>query len=131
MPLGQILTLNTNKTETYQCHGRARPAGGAESCCYVIADDGSRHGPRFCGAPAMPGSAYCRQHRALCAIDPGSAAGAGAISRLARAADRGASPPDELAYLASNATPELDCADEPSDLAACIDLWPAHERGDE
>ncbi|HEY5209912.1 MAG TPA: hypothetical protein VIJ42_10760 [Stellaceae bacterium] len=79
----------------------------------------------------MPGSAYCRQHHALCAIDPGSAAGAGAIRRLARAADRGAIPPDELAYLASTAAPELDCADEPSDLAACIDLWPAHERGDE
>ena len=75
--------------------------------------------PPFCDAPALPGSSYCAQHRALCVIAPGSAAAARAARTLDEVA---AAAPGELAFLDGAAMPELEAAAERDDIAACLDL---------
>ncbi len=116
-----------NKSETYT----APPAlGGSEAGCAFILDADTGH---RCGAPAVAGSVYCRRHRALCLVRPESPEGGSVIRQFERDARPGAVPPAELAHLASVPVPEeLDSADEPRDLAGCIDLVPqGDERGDE
>jgi hypothetical protein len=105
------------------CRPRRARGGGDPRCPFILPDaDRDPCRPRFCGAPAIDGSPYCRRHHALCSFSPASAEGGRAARRLEREADRASPPPDELAYLASIAAPELDSADEPDDLAACLDL---------
>ncbi|HEX4113729.1 MAG TPA: hypothetical protein VH020_14445 [Stellaceae bacterium] len=87
--------------------------------------------PRFCAAPAAPGSAYCRRHHRLCAVGPATKAGRQAIRTFEREADRAANLPPELAFLLSIAAPELESADGPEDLAACLDLATARAGEDE
>jgi len=93
----------------------ASSAAAPDRCGYVVRE-GWRYGmaPPFCDTPALPGSSYCAQHRAICILAPGSAAAA----RAARALDEAAAPaPRELAFL-----PELEAAAERDDIAACLDL---------
>ncbi|MGH7075446.1 MAG: hypothetical protein ACREFD_14750 [Stellaceae bacterium] len=102
----------------------------ARTCGFVGPD--SRPGaPRFCDAPALPGSAYCATHHARCAVAPESAAGARTIRRLQRAAAGRDGPPRDLAHLASVAVAELDSADAPADIAACLDVAGARQRDEE
>jgi hypothetical protein len=103
-------------------------ANGKARCMFSLA---AGAGPRFCGAPALPGSAYCRHHHRLCLIEPGSVAAGRAIRDLEREAARSATVPDELAFLASVAVAELDSADEPRDIAACLDLVPHNDLSDD
>ena len=55
---------------------RERPSQGAdEGCAYIAADSWLPGAPPFCGAPRVPGSAYCAAHRSLCIALPASRAG--------------------------------------------------------
>jgi hypothetical protein len=97
----------------------------APRCRFVISGDDAAPGrPRFCDRPALPSSAYCAAHRALCSVPLCSAAGARLLRRLRQEPGRFAEPPEELAYLASVAVAELDSADGPADIAACLDIAP-------
>ena len=109
---------------------RATALGGSEASCAFILDAETGH---RCAAPAVAGSVYCRRHRALCLVRPESPEGGRVIRQFERDARPGAAPPAELAFLASVPVPEeLDSADEPRDLAGCIDLVPPGDgRGDE
>jgi hypothetical protein len=80
--------------------------------------------PPFCDAPALPGSSYCAQHRALCIVAPGSAAAERAARTLDEAAAAASGSPGELEFLDAAAVPELDAAAERDDIAACLDLPP-------
>ena len=87
---------------------------------------------RYCGAPTLPGSAYCARHHSLCLLAPASPEGGRAIRQFERDARQPPPVPVELAYLASVAVPEeLDSADEPRDLAGCIDLFLDDDGSDE
>jgi hypothetical protein len=106
--------LKKNKTET--------------SCRFI--DDANAN--RYCGAPTLPGSAYCGRHHRLCLVAPASPEGGRAIGQFERDARQPPPLPAALAYLATVAVPEeLDSADEPRDLAGCIDLFPNDDRSDE
>ena len=103
-------------------------AGGSaapDRCGYVLRD-GWRYGmaPPFCDAPALPGSSYCADHRALCVIAPGAAAAEVAARRLNEAAAGVAPSPRELAFLDAAAVAEPEAAAERDDIAACFDLPP-------
>ena len=101
----------------------------AAAPCGYVARGSWRYGEAgpFCDAPAVPGSSYCAEHRALCTIAPGSAAAAGAARALDQAADAARTPPPELFFLAAAPPPELDAAAEPEDIAGCLDV-PAERR---
>lgn len=100
-----------------------------ETLCRFI-DDG--RGVDYCGAPTLPGSAYCGRHHRLCRLSPESTEGGRAIRAFERDAREPPALPAELAHLASVAVPEeLDSADEPRDLAGCIDLILNDDRSDE
>jgi hypothetical protein len=86
---------------------------------------------RFCDAPPVPGSPYCPAHRLLCQIQPGTVAATRALQDLERAARSAGPLPPELAFLAGVEPPELDSADEPRDLAGCIDLASPADGGAE
>ena len=105
------------------------PAGAAAAPCQFIlsGDEAVARRARYCGAPAAPGSAYCARHRALCAIRPDSVEGGRLVRRLRREAEQVPAPPEEYAYLSDVAVAELDSADEPRDIAACLDIPP--DRG--
>jgi hypothetical protein len=65
------------------------PAGSPSSappCGYIVAGTGGR--ARFCDAPAERGSSYCRRHRALCAVDPGSPEAAAILAEFEEEAER-------------------------------------------
>jgi hypothetical protein len=128
-----ILDREKNKTETFCPPARTRqPADGGDARCRFIVSRGTEAGrPRCCAAPALPGSAYCARHHRRCAVSPASRAGARAIRRLEREADRTADLPPELAFLSSVAVPELDSADAPEDIAACLDFGTARDGADE
>lgn len=98
-----------------------------ETCAFPN-DDGRAGG---CGAPALPGSPYCRRHRRLCSLPPGSEAAIRELRALERDAAGAAEVPPDLAYLASVAAPELDAADEPRDIAGCLDVIHDRETCDE
>ena len=131
-PRPQTLNLDKNITRTI-----ARPAalvtlplvaGGTaapDRCGYVVRA-GWRYGmaPPFCDTPALPGSSYCAQHRALCIIAPGSAAAEIAARMLDKAAAAAPKSPRELAFLDAAGVPELEAAAERDDIAACLDLPP-------
>lgn len=100
-----------------------------ETSCLFIAENGDG---RYCGEPTVPGSAYCARHHDRCRIAPTSIEGGRAIRQFERDARQPPALPADLAYLASVAVPEeLDSADEPRDLAGCIDLFPNDDRSDE
>ena len=80
--------------------------------------------PPFCDAPALPGSSYCAQHRAICIIASGSAAAEIAARMLDKAAAAAPRSLRGLAYLDAAAVPELEAAAERDDIAACLDLPP-------
>lgn len=132
MILPQIDDFEKNKTETIQLPpGR----GGSPSrvkrdgrCMFVLERSG---GVVFCAAPTFAASAYCRRHHRLCAVQPGSEAGRDAIRNIEYEAERTAPVPIELAYLSCVAAPELDSADDPHDIAACLDLSRPNDRIDE
>jgi hypothetical protein len=119
----------SNKTETKS--RRPRDGGRDKRCRFIVSSDAAAGRPRFCAAPALPGSAYCRHHHLRCAVDPATAAGERARRAIEREADRAADLPPELAHLSSIATPELDSADAPDDIAACLDLGIARRPEDE
>jgi hypothetical protein len=121
-----------NKTATSDSAGQP-PAGAmrrdGDGCCFVLS--GAGEAPRFCDAPAAPGSAYCARHRAVCSVPPRSATGRRLLRRLRRDAGDVAGPPPELAFLASVAVPEPDCGDEAEDLVACLDVAPDRDASDD
>lgn len=114
--------LYQNKSETIFLSPKPPPG-----CSYFVESE-----RRFCDAPAVPGSSYCPAHRRLCQVRHGTDDARRLLRGFERAArgDDGALPP-ELAFLASIDPPELDSADEPRDLAGCIDLAPPADGGAE
>jgi hypothetical protein len=123
MPQPRRLAPDKNKQATSACLNR-RPA----PCSFVISGDDALPGvPRFCDAPALPGSAYCAEHHARCAVRPDSAAGRRAIRRLKHAAGQAADPPRDLAHLASVEVAELDSGDDPAEIAACLYTVPERD----
>jgi hypothetical protein len=133
MAAPRILDIGRNKTETLCPRRPARQAayGGDAGCRFIVSSETAVGPPRCCAAPAAPGSAYCRRHHRLCAVSPATRAGQQAIRTLERAADRAADLPPELAFLSSIAAPELESADDPDDIAACLDLAAARAGDDE
>jgi hypothetical protein len=59
---------------------------GASPCGYIVGGIGGA--ARFCNSPAERGSSYCRLHRALCQVAPGSPEAAAIIAEFEREADR-------------------------------------------
>lgn len=86
---------------------------------------------RFCDAPALPGSSYCLAHHRRCQVRPGSDEAARVLRGFEQAARNMGALPSELAFLASVEPPELDSADDPRDLAGCIDLAAPADGGAE
>ena len=81
-------------------------------CSYVVAE-GWHYGapPPFCDAPAAPGSSYCAEHRALCAVPLGSVAATRVLAAQAHAAGSGTAlppPPEPLEIDADEALNALD-----------------------
>lgn len=59
------------RREGQACAAKAEDAG----CAFVLSDAGPASGAfAQCGAPAQPGSPYCRPHHALCHLPSGSVA---------------------------------------------------------
>jgi hypothetical protein len=110
-----------NKIGTYSF-----PSDPPPGCGYFLEEE-----RRFCDAPALPGSSYCSAHRRLCQVRPGTAAAARVMQGFENAARSSGPLPPELAFLASIEPPELDSADEPRDLAGCIDLATPADGGAE
>jgi hypothetical protein len=115
------LAIIGNKSETTRF-----PPDPPPGCGYFLEDE-----RRFCDAPALPGSSYCRAHRRLCQVLPGTAAAASVLQGFENAARSAGPLPPELAFLASIEPPELDSADEPRDLAGCLDLATPADGGAE
>lgn len=132
MILAQIVDREKNKIATKQrlrVQGERLTRSNRGGRCVFIVENGEDGA--FCDAPALAGSAYCGPHHDLCAVRPGSEAARDAIRNIEREAARMAPVPDEFAYLSCVSPPELDCADDPRDIAACIDVVPPDDRIDE
>ena len=130
MILPQIAGVEKNKSETtLLARDRMSSRMKRRGRCVFVLEGGE--GTFFCDAPAFADSAYCGLHHRICAVQPGSEAGRDVIRNIEREAARTAPVPIELAYLSCVAAPELDSADDPHDIAACLDFMPPHDRIDE
>jgi hypothetical protein len=125
--------LNENKLATFLIRRIPKLHSFHDGLCrFIVAIGGDPiRRPRYCGAPILPGSAYCRRHHRLCLVKPGSPEGHRAVRRFEREAALASNLPPEFAYLSSVAVPELEAADEPRDIAGCIDVVVANDRDDE
>jgi hypothetical protein len=111
--LAEIPAPVTKNSEIYNLDVRSGPA----RCGYVVAQDWRYGGADpFCNAPAVPGSSYCAKHLALCAVAPGTKAGARILADQAAAARSDGTPPE-----AAGRAPAL-TEPEPLDAEAGADL---------
>lgn len=103
---------------------RGRRRRPPRRCGYVVAPEWRYGAPDpFCGAPAMAGSSYCAAHRALCVVDPATAAGRRLSVRQAAAGH--AILPAEFPPLAA---PEPLPDPDPVEALAGLDLPPPNTR---
>ncbi|MGH7034880.1 MAG: hypothetical protein ACREFL_14205, partial [Stellaceae bacterium] len=63
-----------NKTRTKGKRSPQEPEPDA-GCVYIAAAKWRAGAAPFCGAPVLPGSAYCARHAPLCGVDPASKRG--------------------------------------------------------
>ena len=98
----------------------APPSSGAP-CGYIVAGAGGA--ARFCAAPAERGSSYCRRHRALCQVHPGSPEAAAILAGFEEEAAR---PP--LPGVGCDPLLETPLAIEPEEVMDALALG---ERADE
>jgi hypothetical protein len=107
--------------------GIADERPGRERCGYVMAAQWRYGaGDPFCNAPAVRGSSYCAEHRALCEVDPETIEGQLLAGDQAAAAH--AVLPDEFPSLtAPEALPDV----EPDEGLAAIDVPPAPPADDQ
>jgi len=97
------------------CSGPAR-------CGYVVAEDWRYGGAApFCDAPAVPGSSYCAKHLALCAVAPGTKAGARILADQAAAARSDGIAPEAAGHAPALTEPEPLDAEVDEDLGG-LDL---------
>jgi hypothetical protein len=121
-----------NKTETYDQNLSEFPAFVSPldikynhseqlsaQCSYVIAEGWHYGEPApFCDAPTAPGSSYCAEHRALCAVPLGSVAATRVLAAQAHAARGSGTPPPPPEPLDLDADEALNALDLPRRDAA-------------
>jgi hypothetical protein len=94
-----------------------RSYAAVPGCGFVLDGGGAT---RFCDAPALPGSSYCRRHHALCQVSPGSREGARLAARQAAAAEHVLPP--QLAGLPAIVEPEALAWATPEEVMADLAL---------
>jgi hypothetical protein len=94
-----------------------RSDAAVPGCGFVLDGGGAA---RFCDAPALPGSSYCRHHHALCQVPPGSREGARLAARQAAAAEH--MLPPELTGLPAIVEPEALAWATPEEVMADLAL---------
>ncbi|GEM_PF-4054869 len=118
-----------NKTGTIVAHAGAAVTVAAARrvrlCGYVVAAGAAP----FCDRPALAGSSYCADHRALCAVRPASPGFAALADAQVRAARAPTPPPPELGWLAATAPESFDESDD--ERLAGLDLPTAAASADE
>ena len=94
-------------------------------CVFVVSPRHARPGAigPFCGAPAIPRSAYCARHHRICVLSAASAAGQADAATLATEAEA-AEPPPELAHLIPPTLPEQQGEEQPAELRVLLDHPP-------
>ena len=102
--------------------GRIPVSAIRKSCSFVVTD-WREGGEPFCGAPSLPGSAYCSGHQRLCIVRRDSPEGRSRLAALMEEAEEAPEPPPELAHLRESALPEP-FPDEVGDLRAVLDHPP-------
>lgn len=115
----------TNSTRPVKPGEDGTPSDLRRGCAFVAREPAaSGRASPFCDAPALPGSAYCADHHAICDVAPGSAESERLGRDLEREAATESPPPEELSFLASVEIPEPEPEAESEDWTGCLDGLP-------